>query len=165
MTATSQISRRGTARVAIALSGAAVAATLASPAHAAAPSAKTTFYGHCAIVGTDVASDGSSYFRGHGVCVGSLDGATTTSHRVVEIIREHGVISPDYFGLPAVHGASNGVGQLTFGHQTVRFVIQHSLASFTIEGALDGIGSGSATALPEGKLRLAMSTCGTSLVG
>ncbi|HVY08796.1 MAG TPA: hypothetical protein VHB18_01440 [Mycobacteriales bacterium] len=54
---------------------------------------------------------------------------------------------------------------LKFGSRTVRFAIQHSLASFTLEGVLDGIGSGTATAMPAGMLRLDMTTCGTTLAG
>ena len=82
-----------------------------------------------------------------------------------KIVREHGLISPDYFGLPAVHGQSTGTGLLKFGSKTVRFAIQQSLASFTLQGVHDGIGSGSATQLPQGMLRLTMTTCGTTLAG
>ena len=159
------IRRTSTARVAVAIAGGAVASVVLAPGHAAAATNNNSFHGRCSIVGTDVAHNSTSVFRGHGVCVGSLNGGAVRSHRVVEIVREHGLISPDYFGLPAIHGQSTGTGVLKFGSKTVRFAIQQSFASFTLQGVHDGIGSGSADAMPEGMLRLTMTTCGTTLAG
>jgi hypothetical protein len=152
-------------RIAVAIASGAVASVVLAPGHAAAVTSKNTFYGRCSIVGTDIARNSSSVFRGHGVCIGSLNGGAVKSHRVVEIVREHGLISPDYFGLPALHGQSSGEGVLQFGSRTVRFAIQQSFGSFTLQGIHDGIGSGSATQMPKGMLRMSMTTCGTTLAG
>jgi hypothetical protein len=152
-------------RLALITASGAAAMALIAPTHAAAAPSATSFHGSCAIVGTDVASHSSSVFRGHGVCVGSLNGGHVVRHQVIETVRQHGMITPDYFGLPAIHGGSNGVGSLNFGTSTVRFVIQQSVTSFTVEGTRQGIGSGTATAMPEGMLRLTMTTCNTDLAG
>jgi hypothetical protein len=162
-----------TRRTGVLLAAVATAATMgvatATPSHATAHAqAHATFYGTCSIIGTDTAHNRHSYFRGHGVCFGSLNGKPAAAHPVVEIVRQHGVISPTYFGAPAVHGASNGTGVLIFGKNyagpRLRFQIQSSLSSFTMEGLVSGMGSGQAVPTTNGELRLETSTSG-ALVG
>lgn len=154
------------------LTAGAVGAMFAAPSATAAPSDHASFSGSCSIIGTDTASNSHSYFRGHGICFGSLNGKRATAHHVVEIVRETGVISPDYFGAPVVHGASNGSGVLIFGSSfahaahgpVLHFQIQSSLSSFTVEGATGGMGSGQAVPTTNGELRLTSSTSG-AMVG
>ena len=110
-----QASRRISAISAVVVAAGAAGAMLAVPSPASAAAAHTTFVGHCSIVGTDSADLRQSFFRGHGICFGSLNGSRAKAHHVVETIRQTGATSPDFFGAPTVHGASQGVGTLVFG--------------------------------------------------
>lgn len=157
-----QAKRQTSVLTAAVLTAGAAAAMVAVPSSASAATSHTTFTGHCSIVGTDTAHNHGSFFRGQGTCFGSLNGGPVVAHHAVEVIREHGLITPSYFGLPAVHGASHGIGTITFGHDAaapvLRFAIQRSGSSFTAEGVQDGMGSGSTTMTHDGFLRVSMTT-------